>query len=95
MLCKCRIAAAGSHLRTGVQAKEARKKEVCDTLARTGTYEHTFDELQWGARVAWRNNGKSAKRSHWNELMLLDHRTADSPAAMFEVPSASPHVPLA
>jgi hypothetical protein len=67
-----------------LQAKVARKKAVCDALARTGTYEHTFSELQWGARVAWRNHSKSAHRSHWNELMLLDHRSADTPAKMFE-----------
>jgi Nitric oxide synthase, oxygenase domain len=70
--------------RGGVQAKEARKKEVCDALARDGTYEHTFEELQWGARVAWRNHGQSPHRAHWNELMLLDHRGADTPAKMFE-----------
>ena len=68
-----------------VQIKEERKKEICDSLARSGTYEHTFEELQWGARVAWRNHGASAHRSHWNEVMLLDHRAADTPAKMFEV----------
>ena len=59
-----------------------------DSLARSGTYEHTFEELQWGARAAWRNHGKSVLRSHWNELMLLDHRAADTLAKMFEVRSA-------
>jgi nitric-oxide synthase len=68
-----------------MQAKEARKKEIFDSLASTGTYEHTFAELQWGVRAAWRNSPKSAKRSHWNELILLDHRSAKTPAEMFEV----------
>lgn len=37
---------------TGV--KDARVKEVLDEIAATGSYTHTFDELQHGARCAWR-----------------------------------------
>lgn len=71
-----------------MQAKAARKKAIFDSLASTGTYEHTFAELQWGVRVAWRNSSKSAHRMHWNELMLLDHREAKTPSEMFEVRTA-------
>ena len=78
-----------------VQAKQARKKAVFESLASTGTYAHTFAELQWGVRVAWRNSSKSAHRTHWNELMLLDHREAKTPGEMFDVrrPSCRPPTP--
>ncbi len=34
--------------------KSARIAEILDEIERTGMYTHTFDELQHGARVAWR-----------------------------------------
>ena len=41
---------------------EARKAEILLSIKDTGTYKHTFDELQYGARVAWRNAPKCANR---------------------------------
>jgi hypothetical protein len=49
----------------------------------TGTYEHTFDELQHGAHVAWRNAPKCSNRKYWQQLKLLDRRTAASNREMF------------
>jgi hypothetical protein len=43
-------------------AYEERKEEISRQIAQTGRYEHTFDELQHGARVAWRNAGKCINR---------------------------------
>jgi len=39
-------------------SKEKRLDEIKRSIVTTGTYEHTFDELQHGARVAWRNAPK-------------------------------------
>ena len=39
---------------TPAGAKEARVKEIIAEIEATGTYTHTFDELEHGGRVAWR-----------------------------------------
>ena len=70
-----------------VQAISMRKQQILDSIDKTGTYEHTVDELQWGIRVAWRNAAKCANRKFWDEIVLLDHRHAETPAEMFEVRS--------
>jgi nitric-oxide synthase len=60
---------------------------MCELRTSTGygepTYELTFDELQHGARVAWRNAPKCANRKYWDSLTLLDHRSAQSNEQMF------------
>lgn len=42
--------------------KQTRISEILAEIQATGTYRHTFDELQHGARVAWRNTPKCANR---------------------------------
>lgn len=39
---------------TPAGAKEARIKEIMAEIEASGTYTHTFDELEHGSRVAWR-----------------------------------------
>lgn len=39
---------------TAPVAKQARMQQVLAEIESTGTYTHTFDELEHGARVAWR-----------------------------------------
>jgi nitric-oxide synthase len=36
------------------ERKEARVKEILAEIEATGSYTHTYDELQHGARCAWR-----------------------------------------
>src|SRR5438105_1597467 len=43
-------------------------------LAQTGTYRHTYDELAYGAKVAWRNNARCIGRLHWKSLVVRDMR---------------------
>jgi nitric-oxide synthase len=45
-------------------------------IAATGTYVHTGPELQFGARVAWRNASRCIGRLYWNSLLVLDRRTS-------------------
>ncbi|MFI7421112.1 nitric oxide synthase oxygenase [Nonomuraea sp. NPDC049684] len=52
----------------------ARLRDVARDVARHGTYVHTFEELEFGARVAWRNSGRCIGRLYWRSLKLRDRR---------------------
>ncbi len=56
---------------------------IKESIYATGTYVHTFDELQHGTRVAWRNAPKCSNRKYWQQLKLLDQRMATSNKEMF------------
>lgn len=45
----------------------------------TGAYDHTPDELAYGARVAWRNAARCIGRLYWNNLTVRDLRHLDHP----------------
>jgi nitric-oxide synthase, bacterial len=51
-----------------------RLREVNGELARTGTYTHTPEELEFGARVAWRNSSRCIGRLYWRTLRVRDRR---------------------
>jgi nitric-oxide synthase len=61
-----------------------RWQEVKDAIARTGTYEHTFDELAYGAKLAWRNSSRCVGRNFWQNLNLRDMRHLETEAEMFQ-----------
>ncbi|MEH6941340.1 nitric oxide synthase oxygenase [Bacillus sp. JJ722] len=50
----------------------------------TGTYEHTFDELVQGARIAWRNSNRCIGRLFWNSLTVLDAREVRSHEGIYD-----------
>jgi nitric-oxide synthase len=52
-------------------------------IHRTGTYRQTFEELEHGARVAWRNNTRCIARYHWRTLQVRDLRHLDDTGAVF------------
>ncbi|WP_327584262.1 nitric oxide synthase oxygenase [Nonomuraea sp. NBC_00507] len=52
----------------------ARLRDVTRDVARTGTYTHTFEELEFGARVAWRNSSRCIGRLYWRSLRVRDRR---------------------
>jgi len=56
------------------QEIERRIKDVVDSIYRTGTYAHTPEELEFGARLAWRNNSRCIGRLFWKTLNLFDAR---------------------
>ncbi|MFE5794964.1 nitric oxide synthase oxygenase [Streptomyces sp. NPDC056503] len=62
----------------GAGAVDARVREVRAEIARTGTYEHTPEELSFGARVAWRNAARCIGRLYWNSLVVRDLRGVSS-----------------
>ncbi|MEY4118134.1 MAG: hypothetical protein RLZZ116_1462 [Planctomycetota bacterium] len=59
---------------------EARLREVRRSLARTNHYDHTPDELAFGARIAWRNHARCIGRLFWKSLVVVDRRDVTDPA---------------
>ncbi|PZS18335.1 MAG: nitric oxide synthase oxygenase [Pseudonocardiales bacterium] len=57
---------------------EQRWAVINEDVDRTGTYAHTFAELEWGARVAWRQSVRCIGRGRWRSLVVRDARTAVS-----------------
>lgn len=51
---------------------------------RDGTTAHTFEELELGARVAWRNSTRCIGRLHWRTLIVRDLRHVETAAQVFE-----------
>lgn len=50
--------------------------EVCREIESTGSYRHTFAELVFGARLAWRQSVRCVGRVRWSTLVVRDARRA-------------------
>lgn len=61
-----------------------RLAEIAAQIAQTGTYTHTIEELQHGAKMAWRNSNRCIGRFFWQTLHILDYRHVDTEEAMAE-----------
>jgi nitric-oxide synthase len=57
-----------------------RLREIRREIRRTGTYRHTLEELEFGARVAWRNSSRCIGRLYWQSLKVRDRREVTSAA---------------
>ena len=66
------------------QAFLARWEEVKEAIEQTGTYEHTYDELAYGAKLAWRNSSRCVGRDFWQTLNVVDRRDLETEAEMFQ-----------
>lgn len=53
---------------------ERRLADIRDSIDQTGTYEHTYEELEHGARMAWRNSNRCIGRLFWRSLKVFDER---------------------
>lgn len=62
-----------------------RINRIIEEVEETGTYMHTFEELEHGARMAWRNNNRCIGRLFWNTLTVLDARHVKTAESAFEV----------
>lgn len=60
----------------------AREHQVARSLRKSGHYEHTPDELAYGARVAWRNHARCIGRLFWNSLEVIDRRDCHDPESI-------------
>jgi len=56
-----------------------RLAQVRDLISRTGSYEHTFPELQWAVRAAWRHAARCSGRDKWRTLRVRDRRAVSDP----------------
>ena len=59
-----------------------RLREIRREISLTGTYRHTVDELEFGARVAWRNSSRCIGRLYWKSLKIRDRREVDTAAGV-------------
>lgn len=59
-----------------------RVTQVRHSLSRTGHYDHSAEELAFGARVAWRNHSRCIGRLWWKSLDVVDCRHITDPDAM-------------
>jgi nitric-oxide synthase, bacterial len=61
-----------------------RSAQVQDEIERTGTYWHTYEELAFGARVAWRNSSRCIGRLYWRTLQVVDRRHLSTEEEIFK-----------
>jgi nitric-oxide synthase len=58
----------------GAGALADRMRQVCGEIKTHGTYRHTPGELEFAARVAWRNSSRCIGRLYWRTLRVRDRR---------------------
>jgi sulfite reductase alpha subunit-like flavoprotein/nitric oxide synthase oxygenase domain/subunit len=63
--------------------KARRWAEIQEEVHATGTYTHTYEEVAYGAQVAWRNASKCVGRIQWNNMVVRDRRHVTDPDEMF------------
>ncbi|MBW4602681.1 MAG: nitric oxide synthase oxygenase [Calothrix sp. FI2-JRJ7] len=63
--------------------KARRWTEIQEEVQATGTYTHTYEELAYGAQLAWRNASKCIGRIQWNNMVVRDKRHITDPDEMF------------
>ncbi|MGF7047929.1 nitric-oxide synthase [Paenibacillus sp. DS2015] len=51
---------------------------VREEIQNSGTYSHTEEELEHGARMAWRHNSRCIGRLFWHTLEVIDARQAEN-----------------
>ncbi|HEY4384442.1 MAG TPA: nitric oxide synthase oxygenase, partial [Ktedonobacteraceae bacterium] len=62
---------------------EERQAQIQDDLERMGSYWQTTEELNYGARVAWRNSSRCIGRLHWQSLCVRDLRHISTAEELF------------
>lgn len=63
---------------------DARLAEIQQEIAERGHYDHTTEELERGAKIAWRNSNRCIGRYFWDRLDVLDHRDAEHAEDVFD-----------
>lgn len=53
---------------------EVRLNQIAESIHQKQTYFHTFQELEFGAKVAWRNSNRCIGRLYWKSLKVIDKR---------------------
>ncbi|EWG10310.1 nitric oxide synthase oxygenase [Cytobacillus firmus] len=60
-----------------------RLKEIEYSIEEQGFYEHTYEELEFGAKAAWRNSNRCIGRLFWDQLKVLDKRNVKQADEVF------------
>ncbi|MYL45574.1 nitric oxide synthase [Virgibacillus halodenitrificans] len=68
------IQQAYTELGKSMEEIESRLKSVRHSIELTNFYEHTLEELSYGAKVAWRNSNRCIGRFFWENLNVVDAR---------------------
>ena len=58
--------------------------QLHNQIEHTGTYQHDYEMLTYGARLAWRNASRCIGRLHWNTLAVRDMRHLTKAEEVFE-----------
>ncbi len=66
------------------QAHVVRAAQVEKEIASAGTWTPTFEELEHGARMAWRNNARCIGRLFWPSLKVCDLRHISEPTEVHQ-----------
>ncbi|UYO05307.1 nitric oxide synthase oxygenase [Paenibacillus sp. PSB04] len=61
-----------------------RLAEIRASIEETGTYEHTYEELVHGAKMAWRNSNRCIGRLFWDSMQVIDERGLERPGDIAE-----------
>ncbi|QJD79677.1 nitric oxide synthase oxygenase [Spirosoma rhododendri] len=61
----------------------SRLDEIEREIRTTGTYTHTYEELAYGAQLAWRNASKCIGRIAWRNMIVRDLRHLTDPDDLF------------
>ncbi len=56
----------------------ARIAQIREEIQDTGTYLHTYEELSYGAKLAWRNSNRCIGRLFWQSLEVFDARNVQN-----------------
>jgi len=73
------LASLAAERKLADEAASARWKAVAAEIAATGSWTPSFEELQHGARMAWRNNARCIGRLFWPSLRVRDRRHLSEP----------------
>lgn len=63
---------------------EKRLLDILKSIQKTGTYDLTSEELEFGTRLAYRNSSFITDRWQWETLKVFDYRHINSIEEMFE-----------
>ncbi|MGG3800711.1 nitric oxide synthase oxygenase [Metabacillus fastidiosus] len=69
----------------GIEGKlKQRLTEIKTAIDIDGYYEHTYEELAYGAKMAWRNSNRCIGRFFWQSLDVIDARSLEKEEDIFD-----------
>lgn len=57
-----------------------RLHKIDEEIRETGSYTHTLEEIEHGAKMAWRNSSRCIGRLFWHSLTVIDQRGVQTEA---------------